>query len=69
MVKDRTTTSHDIEMAFGDVAYIRLPGFEKGAKVSRTVSLRDLVKNLKGADIELDFSEDGILMGVEILAF
>jgi len=69
MVKQQTRKSHDIEIELGDVAYIRLPGFEKGAKVSKTVSLRDLVKDLKGPDLELDFSEDGTLMGVEILAF
>lgn len=37
-------TSHHIGMEPGDVAYIRLPGFEEGAKVARTVSLRDVIK-------------------------
>lgn len=67
-MKDETNTSHQIQMAHGDVAYIRLPGFDRGAKVSKTISLRELVKDLKGSDLELDFSEDGVLMGVEILA-
>lgn len=67
-MKDETNTSHHIEMDNGDVAYIRMPGFERGDKVSRTVSLRELVKDLKGSDVELDFSQDGVLMGIEILA-
>jgi uncharacterized protein YuzE len=68
MMKDETNTSHHIQMDNGDVAYIRLPGFDRGAKVSKTISLRELVKDLKGSDLELDFSEDGVLMGIEILA-
>jgi hypothetical protein len=67
-MKDETNTSHDIQMNNGDVAYIRLPGFERGNRVSKTVSLRELVKDFKGSDVELDFSENGILMGIEILA-
>lgn len=67
-MKDDTTTSHDIQMDPGDVAYIRMPGFEKGMKVAKTISLRDLVKDFKGSDLEIDFSADGALMGIEILA-
>jgi len=67
-MKHETNTSHHIQMNEGDVAYIRMPGFDRGSKVSKTVSLRELVKNLKGSDLELDFSEDGVLMGIEILA-
>jgi uncharacterized protein YuzE len=55
-------------MESGDVAYVRMPGFEKGMKVSKTISLRELVKDLKGSDLEIDFSEDGVLLGIEILA-
>lgn len=67
-MKDETNTSHAIQMDPGDVAYIRMPGFEKGMKVSKTISLRELVKDLKGSDLEIDFSEDGVLLGIEILA-
>lgn len=67
-MKHETNTSHDIQMDDGDVAYIRLPGFEKGVKVAKTVSLRELVNDFKGSDVELDFSADGVLMGIEILA-
>ncbi|HZN09045.1 MAG TPA: DUF2283 domain-containing protein [Pyrinomonadaceae bacterium] len=68
-MKHESHTSHHIEMEPGDVAYIRLPGFEEGSKVSKTVSLRDLIQDFGGGtDVELDFSEDGILMGIEIIA-
>ena len=69
MGKHEIHTSHHIELTTGDVAYVRLPEFDEGAKVGRTVSLRDLLKEFKGADVELDFSEDGVLLGLEILAF
>lgn len=56
-------------MDVGDVAYIKLPGFEEGAKVSKTISLRDLIDGYSGGtDLELDFSPDGILIGIEVLA-
>ena len=68
-MKHESHTSHHITMELGDVAYIRLPGFEEGAKVSKTVSLRDLIDGYTGGtDLELDFSADGILMGIEVLA-
>ena len=68
-MKHESHTSHHINMDLGDVAYIRLPGVEEGEKVSKTVSLRDLMQDYTGGtDLELDFSADGVLMGVEILA-
>ena len=68
-MKHESHTSHHISMDVGDVAYIKLPGFEEGAKISTTVSLRDLIKDYSGStDLELDFSADGILMGIEVLA-
>ena len=67
-MKDDISTSHDIQLEPGDVAYIRMPGFEKGMKVAKTISLRDLAKGVQGSDLEIDFSEDGVLMGIEILA-
>jgi hypothetical protein len=36
-------------------------------KVSKTVSLRELVKDYKGCDVMFDFSEDEALLGIEIL--
>ena len=69
IVKHETHTSHHIGMELGDVAYIRLPGFEDEAKVSKTISLRDIVKDFKGStDVELDFSDDGVLIGIEVIA-
>lgn len=68
-MKHETNTSHHITMDLGDVAYIRLPGFEEGATISKTVSLRHLVEGYSGGtDLELDFSADGVLMGIEVLA-
>lgn len=66
-MKRETTASHDIQIEKDDVAYVRLPDFEQAMKVSKTVSLREIVKDYKGCDIMLDFSEDGILIGIEIL--
>ena len=45
-----------------------MPGFDRGAKVTKPISLSALLKDLKGSDLELDFLEDGVLMGIEILA-
>jgi uncharacterized protein YuzE len=55
-------------MFIGDVAYLKLPEAENAGKVARTVSLRDIVTDFKGSDVELDFSEDGVLLGIEVLA-
>ena len=66
-MKRETTASHDIQIEKDDVAYIRLPEFERGMKVSKTVSLREIIKDYKGCDVMLDFSEDETLMGIEIL--
>jgi len=69
MGKHEIRTSHNVELTTGDVAYIKLPEFKEDAKVKRTISLRDLVQDFKGTDVEFDFSEDGTLLGIEILAF
>ena len=67
-MKHESHSSHEISMDLGDVAYIRLPGFTEGAKIAKTVSLRDLMEDYSGdTDLELDFSADGVLMGIEIL--
>lgn len=68
-MKHESNMSHHISMDLGDVAYIKLPSFGDGAKVSRTVSLREVMKDYNGrTDVELDFSADGTLMGIEVLA-
>jgi hypothetical protein len=68
-MKREQNASHNIQLEDGDVAYIKLPGCEKNTKVAKTISLRELVKDFKGYDVELDFSEEGVLIGIEILAF
>jgi uncharacterized protein YuzE len=68
-MKKEQNTSHHLQLEDGDVVYIRLPSFEKGTKVAKSVSLRELVKDYKGYDVELDFSEDGVLIGIEVLSF
>jgi hypothetical protein len=52
-----------------DVAYLRLPGHPGSAPgvVKRSVSLRDLVDDYEGPDINLDFGEGNILIGIEIV--
>jgi uncharacterized protein YuzE len=68
-MKNETHTSSHIQIALGDVAYIELPGFNEAEKVSKTISLGDILQDLKSqADIELDFSADGVLIGIEILS-
>jgi hypothetical protein len=52
-----------------DVAYLRLPGHPGSAPgvVKRSVSLRDLVDDYEGPDINLDFGEGNTLIGIEIV--
>jgi hypothetical protein len=53
----------------GDVAYLRLPG-HPGSEfgiVKRTVSLRELVGEYQGPDVNLDFGEGNALIGIEIV--
>ena len=66
-MKHDETASHDIKIEKDDVAYITLEKFED-RKVSKTVKLRDLIEDYKGADVMLDFSTDEVLIGIEILA-
>ncbi len=51
-----------------DVAYIELPLLTEERKVSTTIQLRDIVEDYKGCDVRLDFSKDGVLLGIEIIA-
>jgi hypothetical protein len=52
-----------------DVAYLRLsghPGTVRGV-VKRTVALRKVLGDYSGPDLNLDFDENNVLIGVEIL--
>ena len=58
-----------------EVAYLYLPAyFEIKAErdelgiVSKQVRLFDLMPNYKGPDIYLDFAEEDVLIGIEILS-
>jgi hypothetical protein len=68
-MKKETHTSHEMQIEDGDVAYIRMPHTEQEKKVAKSIMLRELVQEYKGFDVVLDFSEDGELLGIEILAF
>jgi len=61
--------AQEIQMEDGDVAYISMPQAQQDKKVIKSIRLRELMKEYKGVDIVLDFSEDDELLGVEILAF
>lgn len=52
-----------------DVAYLRLPGHPGPAQgvVKRSMSLRELVGDYEGPDINLDFDQGNTLIGIEIV--
>jgi uncharacterized protein YuzE len=53
-----------------DVAYLRLPDHPGSGipnVVAKQVCLGDVIHNYKGPDIYLDFSQNGKLIGIEIL--
>jgi hypothetical protein len=55
-----------------DTAYVSLPGYPvqpQPGVVSKTICLDDLVADFRGARVHLDFDRDGVLIGIEILAF
>ena len=54
-----------------DVAYLSLPdhpGTGISGVVTKQISLGEIIKGYKGADVHLDFDKDGKLIGIEILA-
>ncbi|MEZ4458327.1 MAG: DUF2283 domain-containing protein [bacterium] len=55
-----------IEDGQDGVAYLRFSG-SGDRKVDRTVRIRDLIQEYSGPDLYLDFSEDGVLLGLEVL--
>lgn len=52
-----------------EVAYLRLPTYpaEGFAKTSKTVRLHDLIGQYQGPDVNLDFDQEGVLVGIELL--
>lgn len=52
-----------------DVAYLRLPTHPGDpCKLSKSVRLVDLIGRYKGPDVVLDFDQEGVLVGIELLA-
>jgi hypothetical protein len=52
-----------------DVAYLTLPTHRDGpCRVSRALRLAGVMGANKGPDVVLDFDEDGVLVGIELLA-
>jgi len=51
------------------MAYLYLPNYPRSpTRVSRSIRLIDVLKEFKGPDVVLDFDEDGVLIGIEVLA-
>ena len=52
-----------------DVAYLRLPSHTgETCKMSKSIRLAELMGSYTGPDVVLDFDQDGVLVGIEILA-
>ncbi|MFY0577767.1 DUF2283 domain-containing protein [Vitiosangium sp. GDMCC 1.1324] len=52
-----------------DVAYLRLPSHPgETCKMSKSIRLAELMGSYTGPDVVLDFDQDGVLVGIEILA-
>ncbi|XXF80054.1 DUF2283 domain-containing protein [Myxococcaceae bacterium GXIMD 01537] len=52
-----------------DVAYLRLPSHPgETCKMSKSLRLTELMGPYTGPDVVLDFDQDGVLVGIEILA-
>lgn len=52
-----------------DVAYLRLPTHPGDTcKMSRSIRLVDLLGPYQGPGVVLDFDQEGVLVGIEILA-
>jgi hypothetical protein len=59
-----------MERPDSDTVYVALPGYPDPIKpgvVRKSVSLDDIFE-YRGPRVQLDFDEDGILIGVEIVA-
>ncbi|HZH76157.1 MAG TPA: DUF2283 domain-containing protein [Archangium sp.] len=52
-----------------DVAYLRLPSHPgETCKMSKSIRLAELMGSYEGPDVVLDFDQDGVLVGIELLA-
>jgi hypothetical protein len=52
-----------------DVAYLRLPSHPgETCRMSKSIRLVDLMGSYTGPDVVLDFDQEGVLVGIEILA-
>ncbi|WP_257454305.1 DUF2283 domain-containing protein [Archangium lipolyticum] len=52
-----------------DVAYLRLPSHPgEACEMSKSIRLAELMGSYTGPDVVLDFDQDGVLVGIEILA-
>jgi uncharacterized protein YuzE len=52
-----------------DVAYLRLPSHPgETCKMSKSIRLVELMGSYEGPDVVLDFDQDGVLVGIELLA-
>jgi uncharacterized protein YuzE len=52
-----------------DVAYLRLPSHPgETCKMSKSIRLAELMGSYAGPDVVLDFDQEGVLVGIEILA-
>ncbi|QRO01445.1 DUF2283 domain-containing protein [Archangium violaceum] len=52
-----------------DVAYLRLPSHPgETCKMSKSIRLAELMGSYTGPDVVFDFDQDGVLVGIEILA-
>ncbi len=53
-----------------EIAYLKLPSYPKTRqlKTSKSFRLFDCVGSYKGPDVVFDFDQDGILVGIEVLA-
>jgi uncharacterized protein YuzE len=52
-----------------DVAYLRLPSHPgETCKMSKSIRLAELMGTYEGPEVVLDFDQDGVLVGIELLA-
>jgi hypothetical protein len=51
-----------------EVAYLKLPTHPTGEwRTSRSLRLFDLMGKYEGPDVVLDFDEEGVLVGIEVV--
>ena len=70
MKKRKRIQEFRLELSEGkhEVAYLKLPTFPVDQlKTSKSLRLHDLIGAYEGPDINIDFDEDGVLVGIEII--